>query len=329
MTAAASIGGPSRSSTRQGEARVGAADPPHGGRGADGARRQGVGQARGSASMPSARRHEQAVPRARGVPLGPPRLPRLPQGAADQAAVVALHRQELRQGRLEAQLGRVGGVDPADQRLDQAFQHLAAEPPLDERGEALVAVVPLAGEHQVQEHPELAAPRQDRRRQDRPEPAGGHQHEPLRHRHEPPLPDHERAAVLRIGPDQLVGQPELAAEVDPPRLVGDERVGAPLQGEAVVAIGPDRAPDAVAGLEDDHLDRTAEALGARGDPVGRRQPREAAADDHHPVRARRVLGQGNPPRLTPGGTTPFSAAPRRPPGRPPTTGRRRRRPACR
>ena len=205
--------------------------------------------------------------------------------------MLALHLAELRQGGPQAQLGRVGRVDAPHERLHQPLQGLAAQPALDERRQALVGVVVLAGEDQVHQHPELAAPREDRGRQDRAEPVGGHQHEPFGDRHEPPLADDERATMLGVGPDQALAQAQASAEVDPPGLVRDERVGPPLQGEAVAPAGPDRAAEAVLGLEHDHLDRPSGGRRALDEPVRRGQAGQAAADHHHPILARRTLGQ--------------------------------------
>ena len=109
--------------------------------------------------------------------------------------------------------------------------------------------------------------------------------------HEPPLADDERAAVLRVGADELVAQPERPAEVDAPGLVGDERVGAAFEREPVDPVGPDRAADPVLALEHDDLDRPPRAPRALDDPVRRGQAREPRADDHDPVLVRRPLGQ--------------------------------------
>ena len=75
---------------------------------------------------------------------------------------------------------------------------------------------------------------------------------------------------MRVGLDELVLQAQPVAEVDAPGLVGDERIGAAFDAEAVEAIGPDHAAGAVLGFENRQLERSAQAAGSFMDPV--RQP---------------------------------------------------------
>ncbi len=51
---------------------------------------------------------------------------------AQQAAVPALHLDELRQRRLHAQTLRIAGIDSADERLGQAIEYFASETSCDE-----------------------------------------------------------------------------------------------------------------------------------------------------------------------------------------------------
>ena len=61
------------------------------------------------------------------MPRGRARV--IPARRSNQAAVLALHRQELGQGRLQAQIVGIGGIDARDQGLNQPIQGLSAQPP--------------------------------------------------------------------------------------------------------------------------------------------------------------------------------------------------------
>ena len=139
-------------------------------------------------------------------------------------------------------------IDARDQGLDQPVQGLAAQPPPDEAGQALLDLVIAARDEQVHQHPELAAPGQDRRGEQRAQPPRRHQDEALGHRHQPALPDDERAAMARIRLDQPIAEAQPLAEVQAPRLVGDEGVRAALEREAVEPVRPDHAAGPVLAL---------------------------------------------------------------------------------
>src|SRR5262249_1799341 len=68
------------------------------------------------------------------------RGPRLPAHREDDAAVTALHLDETRHRRREAESRRVGGVDAADERLGNPLERLGAETTAHEGVQALVVV---------------------------------------------------------------------------------------------------------------------------------------------------------------------------------------------
>ena len=74
------------------------------------------------------------------------------------------------------------------------------------------------------------------------------------------------------------------AEVDPPGLVGDERIRPSLQREPVRPLGRDDPANAVLGLEHHHLNRSAQKRTPLADPVSRRQPRQAPTDHNDAIR---------------------------------------------
>ena len=199
ITASASSGGPSRSSISQGETGSLRLILPHGGAGAHGSLGQCAGQGLRQRVHAVGQGHEHAVPRPGGLPLetAAAAAARFAPAGQDQAAVLALHRQKLGQGRLQAQVVGVGRVDPRDQRLNQPVQSLAAQPAAHERRQALLAVFIAAGNDQIHQETELAPPRQDRRRQNRHQPVWRHQHKALRHRHQPAVANDERSTMAR------------------------------------------------------------------------------------------------------------------------------------
>ena len=58
-----------------------------------------------------------------------------------------------------------------------------------------------------------------------------------------------------VGLDQLVGQAKAAAKVNPPGLVGDERIRPALEGETIHTLGPDHPANPILRFEDHDLDR--------------------------------------------------------------------------
>ena len=66
--------------------------------------------------------------------------------------------EEARQGGAQAQPGRVGAIDAADQRLNQPVQRFAAESAGDESGQRFIVDVATGGDEPLGSHAKLAAP---------------------------------------------------------------------------------------------------------------------------------------------------------------------------
>ena len=98
-----------------------------------------------------------------------------------------------------------------------------------------------------------------------------------------PLAHHRRPAPAGIGLEQLIGQADAPAEVQSPRHVGDEIVGAEFEQELILPHGMQDAAQAIAGLEQPHLARRIEL----DQPMRRGQTGDAATDHGHTPRAGR------------------------------------------
>src|SRR5262249_58526501 len=108
-----------------------------------------------------------------------------------------------------------------DQRLRDALERLAPEPPPHEGPQALVpAAAPR--QHEVEPHPELAGPREEAGGEERAEPGGGEELEALGQRVEAPPAHDERAAEAIVGPHQPILDAEPAAQGERPGLLGEE-----------------------------------------------------------------------------------------------------------
>ena len=225
-------------------------------------------------------------------PAGPARprvlrrgLPgRAPEGQ-DHAPLAPLHLEEARHGRRQRQLVGIRGVDARDQRLGDALERLAAEPPPHERAEALVGIA-AARQHQVARHPELARPGEEPRGEQRRQAGRRQQLEALGQRMQAAAPDHEGAAEAIVGADQPLLQAEPPAQGERPRLLGQERIGPALDEKAVALLGLDGAAHPVRALEHGQLERPPLLPRALDRAVGRGQPGDPRADDDEPHRVR-------------------------------------------
>ncbi len=224
---------------------------------------------------------------------------RLAQAGQDQAAMVALHGQELRERRLEAQVGGVRGIDARDQGLDQPIQGLAAQATPHEPRQALLHLIIPTRDEQVHQHAELATPGQDRRREHWTQPSRRHQHEALGDRHQPALPDHERPPVARIRLDQPVAQAQPLAQIEAPWLVRDKGIRAALECETIEPFRRDHAPQPVLGFQYLQIDRPAQRPRSLVNPVRSRQAGEAPADHDHSIRFRSGRTYARPRLLAP------------------------------
>ena len=152
--------------------------------------------------------------------------------ADQQAAVLGEGVGDLRGHRPQAQVVGVAGVDAADQRADQAVEHLVAEPGPDgqAQGVALVAGRVPAGQQGLDGGPGLAPPRE--------QAGAGHgrqagrcaEHQARWQPVELPSRPDERGQARRG--HQIVRQAELAGQLDRRRGPGQEHVGAALDARA-------------------------------------------------------------------------------------------------
>ena len=218
-------------------------------------------------------------------------LPRLAalQHRQDQAAVLALHVQEHREGRAHAHLLGVAGVDAGDDGLGDALQRLSAEAPADEVAEALVegradgARGPrrrraAAGQDEVQAHADLARPRHQTAHRERHHARGDHEDDALGQLVQAPAREDEALADVLVAVEEAVADADLAGGRDRPRLLDDGRVRAALDDEPVAADGVDLAAEARVLLVQLPVD--GRVLGARRFEHARRaQAGHAAADD--------------------------------------------------
>ena len=146
--------------------------------------RQRRDQRIGQPLQTAAQRDEQAIARAaRGG--GGRLLPRARAQAEDHRTVLAFEVEELRHGRRQAELFRIGGVDAADQRLRDALQRLAAQAAAHELRQRFFIVSVASWQQQVSGGAQLARPGQQRRTQERPQLRRRQQVQPVRHRDQP------------------------------------------------------------------------------------------------------------------------------------------------
>src|SRR5262249_30003044 len=107
--------------------------------------------------------------------------------------------------------------------------------------------------------------------------------------------DDERPAVAGIGLDQPGPQAEPLPELEPPWLVGDERIRAALARESVEAIRRDHTAGPILRFQPHQLAPPPRRPGPFAQPDRGGQAREAPTDHDHAFQFRRVarpLGQG-------------------------------------
>ena len=152
--------------------------------------------------------------------------------AAGDAPIGGLEIEEARHRHAQAQAFRIGGEQARDDRLGDAVQHLAPEPPADERREALViARGGSPSDERLAGHAQLPAPGEKRRSQHRPQARRGHHEEPLRHAMEPPAVEDLRPRRVAAELAKLGAEPDPLAERDARRLLRHERVGPSFEEE--------------------------------------------------------------------------------------------------
>jgi len=193
--------------------------------------------------------------------------------AADDAAVGAGRRGQVRRGGLEAELVAVAGVDAAEQGVDQPLEDLSPEPPAHERADRLVALQPLPGKDEVHPRAHHAGRGEDARAQQVAGTGGQPRQEPCRQRAQRAARPHERGALA--GGDEVLAETELAAQLDRAGRAAEQRIRADVERRACERHGPDPPARALRRVEDRDLRRVV-GMGER--PRGR-EPGDAGADD--------------------------------------------------
>ena len=190
----------------------------------------------------------------------------------EQAAVVTQCSQLRHAGQAEA-VG-VGGVDAADQRIDEPVLHLVAEADADQAADA-VADRRAPWQQGLEGRPQLALDREQAARREAPHVTGHAQGKTFGDRMETVEP-HGGLGVR--GRRELVGQTDVSRQLHGLRDAGEERVGSFVdRRQAAEGSGAELAAEPIVGLPDDDLDVL--WVGLAGQVHGGGQPRDPASDD--------------------------------------------------
>ncbi len=188
----------------------------------------------------------------------------------------------------QAEVVGVGGVDAADQGVDQPEVHLGAEAGPDE-GPQRVGLQTGTWSERLGRCPQLAGPGQQARPGQRQHIGGHAEQQPLGDVVQA-IPPHRRLAGRRR--DEVVAEADLVGECGTPRDPGEECIGSLVDGPVAGELGGEElAAEPVVGLE--HGDRQGR-LGGDERESGR-QPGDATADDGD---ARRPLARAHRPAIT-------------------------------
>ncbi len=244
-------------------------------------RRQPAGQGPDQLLHPAGEGHEERPARPARAARLPGRAPPGPPERQDDAPLPPLDLEEPRHGRRQGQRVRVRRVDAGDEGLGHPLERFPAEPPTDEGAQALVGVAP-ARQDEVEAHAELARPGEEARGEERPESRRGQELKAIGQRMQPPAKGDEGAPEAVVRADEAVLHAQAPAELERPRLLGQEGVRAPLHQEAVLALGADGAAQASRRLEDRQLQGHPSLAGDLEGVVGRREPGHPSADDDEP-----------------------------------------------
>ncbi len=156
-----------------------------------------------------------------------------------------------------------------------------AKVPLDQRRNGLVAVAGPRRMQQLKRHANLGAQAEQPRQRRRNQLGGNQEHQPVGQRHQPVAHDDIGLAGRVVRGDQLAAEAQLAAQFRRRRLFGEKRVRPALEHRAIHNLGGQRAAQPRPLLKERVLDRRARR--ARFfELIGRRQSRNAAADDRNP-----------------------------------------------
>jgi len=102
-------------------------------------------------------------------------------------------------------------------------------------------------------HADLCAQGKKRRQHSGHDLGGHHEHEPIGHLHQLAFGYDVGLALRVVRSDELVAQPDLAAEVGSPRLFGEKRIGSGFNQATVDALGGEHSTQSWAGLEQNVL----------------------------------------------------------------------------
>ncbi len=144
------------------------------------------------------------------------------QHPADEAAILPLHLEESGKGRFQTDLFGVAGVNPGHQGLDDAFKGLASESATEEGGQRLITGRSPRRKHQVHGHPRHSRPRQEPAPEQRSELRRRDDHQSFRQLPQAAARIDIGLLLNLVGVHQTVRQPQLRAQVEGPRLVGQE-----------------------------------------------------------------------------------------------------------
>src|SRR5205823_2280105 len=153
------------------------------------------------------------------------RLPaRLGGKPSEQAPVLHLERQKLRERRLERQALPVTAVNAGHQRLDERVVRLMPEAAGKERRDRLIAARRSGWKTDLGCQPLLARFREQRAPREGVEIGGDQPGQTLGERMQLVASPHVREGVLGAPADQLADEPELLAQPHSALLAGEEAV---------------------------------------------------------------------------------------------------------
>ena len=203
--------------------------------------------------------------------------------------MLPLQVEEARHGGAQAESVGIGVVDARQERLRQTLQGLLSEAPPDKGCQTFIAGARPARQDQVAGGAQLATETQDRSGDERQDAPRGEELVAFRDRQQAPARVYERAAVCCARADDLLRQTGPAAQVDPPRSVGDETVGAALDDAAVDELGADHPARTLGRLEHRQVEREPAFLRQGEETVGAGEAGDTGARDRHaPVSADRL-----------------------------------------
>ena len=215
-------------------------------------------------------------------------LPPLGAQAEDQAAVAAGGAGQVGGDGGQAEAIGAAGVDAADERVDQALQHLAAEAAADDLGDRGVGGRPAGREDDVEGGAGRAGRTHDTSARERQRAQGHAEDEAVGEGAQLSSTPQPGAGGRRR--HQLVAQAEVPAEVGSPGHPAQEGVGPEVEGDPALPGGADLPADPLGRFHDDDVDAASLQVPGGG------QPGDARADDDDPGLRQRRARRRRPPR---------------------------------